>query len=478
MSADVVARLEAVAARLDAYASKVSGGASSGSSETKQHPALDAYDAFVNEHGKAFIKSAQDLKLENIATQAGAALKEVRGVIEASYFCKKPTDAKYLAGLQKVLADADKGVGRKDDAHFAHQKAFAEAIVSQGWVGAPSPKGTVEAQLEAADFYLNQVLTAAKNAPSEEAKAQHRAYVKNLKALLTNLAEFCVQNFKMGITWNVKGGDVSSYKSGAPPAAPSGGPPAAPPVAPAVAASVHAAPAAAPAGGMGGVFAAINSGVLQKEGDSATKAFGLKKVTDEQKAKNLKDKPALAPKEKKEAAAAPVAASSGKKKGEPKMTLDKGTWIIENYENNFDLIVPEVQMKQGVYISNLTNCRVVIPEKCKQVSVDKCHKVYVQFKNVVSTFEIVNSTRCQAEVLENAPAVAIDKTHGFSLILSKEAYANPPEIVTSNVSELNLVRPAAKEGDDPVETPLPEQYSTRIDNKSGTLTTKPVSHGG
>jgi len=291
--------------------------------------------------------------------------------------------------------------------------------------------------------------------------------------LLTNMAEFCVQYFKMGITWNAKGVDINSYKPGAAPAA--GGPPAAPPVAPAVAAhAVTAAPA--PAGGMGGVFAAINSGALQKEGDSATKAFGLKKVDDSMKAKNLKDAPVLVPKEKKDETKAKPAAE--KKKGEPKIALDKGTWSIENYDNNNDLSIPEVQMKQAVYISNLTNCRVVVPEKCKQITVDKCHKVYVQFKNVVSTFEIVNSTRCQAEVLENAPAVAIDKTHGFSLILSKEAYANPPEIVTSNVSELNLVRPAAKDGDDPVEMPLPEQYSTRIDNKTGKLTTTPVSHGG
>jgi adenylyl cyclase-associated protein len=413
------------------------------------------------------------LKLEAIAAQATTALKEVRNIIEASFHCKKPTDAKYLAPLQKVISDADKAVGRKDEPNFAHQKSFAEAIVSCSWVGAPNPKGTVEAQLESADFFLNQILTAAKNAASEEMKAHHRAYVKNLKTMLTNLAEFCGQNFKMGITWNVKGGDINSYKSGAPPAAPAGGPPVAPPPA------VSSAPAAAApaAGGMGGVFAAINKGALEKDGDSATKSFGLKKVTDDQKAKNRKNEAALAPKEKKDAAA-PKAHTEQKKKGEPKIALDKGTWSIENYENNYELTIPDVQMKQAVYISNLTECRVVIPDKCKQITVDKCHKVYVQFKNVVSTFEIVNSSRCQAEVLESAPAVAIDKTHGFSLILSKAAYVNPPEIVTSNVSELNLVRPAAKDGDDPVETPLPEQYSTRIDNKTGKLTTQPVSHGG
>jgi len=62
-----------------------------------------------------------------------------------------------------------------------------------------------------------------------------------------------------------------------------------------------------------------------------------------------------------------------------------------------------------------------------------------------------------------------------------DSYKNPPDIITSNVSELNLVYPGATEKDDPIEVPLPEQYLTKIvDNKSKVvkLKTEPVSHGG
>jgi len=116
----------------------------------------------------------------------------------------------------------------------------------------------------------------------------------------------------------------------------------------------------------------------------------------------------------------------------------------------------------------------------KQITMDRCHKTTLIFKSVVSTFEIVNSTSCKVQIEEYCPSVAIDKTHGFSVILTSASYKNPPEIITSNVSELNLVYPGATESDDPIEVPLPEQYLTKIDpsGKNAKLHTGPVSHGG
>jgi len=150
---------------------------------------------------------------------------------------------------------------------------------------------------------------------------------------------------------------------------------------------------------------------------------------------------------------------------------------VENYEGG-NVELPDVQMKQSVYITRCKNTTINITEKCKSISVDNAHKCNVIFKSVVSMFEIVNSQRCAVQVLESVPAVAIDKTSGFQLILSRSA-ANPaPDIVTSNVSELNLVVPGAKETDDPIEIPLPEQYITKYDPKTNKLTTTPVSHGG
>jgi len=481
MSTDAIARLEAVAARLEAYAAKLGAGSGS-SSESKGHPALGAYDDWTAGPVAAFEKAANDLKLSTIGSLAKTGVTEVRRIIDAAFHCKKPTDKKAYTAIFKVVTDADKHVGRKDEPNFAHQKAFAEAIGALNWVDASGPAVVVEGQLEAADYYLNQVLTAAKKAATEEEKGHHRAYVKALKELLTSLAEFTRSNFKMGVTWNVKGGDISSWggeapSSGGPPSAPALAP-SAPPLAPSLPASSTSAPSAPSGGGMSAVFASIQAG----QDSTATQAFGLKHVSKDMKSKNI-TAPVLNPKEKKDnelKAAKALVASESKKKGEARIALDKGTWVVENHEHQDSLVVADVQMKQAVFITNLSHCRVQVPDKCKQITIDRCFKTELHFKSVVSTFEIVNSSSCKVFIEEYCPAVAIDKTHGFSVILTPASYKNPPEIVTSNVSELNLVYPGATESDDPIETPLPEQYLTKIDGTGKTvkLHTAPVSHGG
>jgi len=220
---------------------------------------------------------------------------------------------------------------------------------------------------------------------------------------------------------------------------------------------------------MGALFGQINSA-----GDkSATAAFGLKKVDDSQKAKNMKDKPALAPSEKKETK---KSEKKEEKKGEPKMMLDKGTWFCENQENAV-LEIKDCQMKQNVYISKCTGSQITIPDKCKSIQIVACEKCAVKFKSIVSTVEVTRSKKISITVDEVLPAIAIDKSDAISLILSKEAAAKPPEILTSNTNEINLVVPGKTDKDDPVEMALPEQFSTRYNPETRKITTETVNHG-
>jgi len=165
----------------------------------------------------------------------------------------------------------------------------------------------------------------------------------------------------------------------------------------------------------------------------------------------------------------------------PELTLSQGTWFCKYYEGEkgrpLQITIPEVQMKQSIYILNCANVIIQIPDKCKGIQVDGCKKTEIYFQSVVSTFQIVNSVGCKVTVQESAPSVAIDKTSGFSLILTENSIKAPPEIVTSNVSELNLVVPGPA-GSDPIEMPLPEQYTTKYNPETKKLTTEPVSHGG
>jgi adenylyl cyclase-associated protein len=235
---------------------------------------------------------------------------------------------------------------------------------------------------------------------------------------------------------------------------------------------------------MGAVFASINAGSAS---GSATQAFGLKKVDKSQmthKNAALREQPGLAPKEKapKASESKTKAAAAAAPVGPPRLGLDKGTWFVENYrDGKEELVIPEVQMKQNVYISKCKNMTIQIPDKCKSIQVDKCEKVRVVFKAVVSTFEVVNSQRIYASCLEMCPSFALDKSSGVSVIVSRAALNQlpaPPEIVASNISECNLVVPGPTDDVDPTEIPIPEQFITKYDLKKKKISTEPVTHGG
>lgn len=230
------------------------------------------------------------------------------------------------------------------------------------------------------------------------------------------------------------------------------------------------APSAKPAtSGMGAVF-----GELTGKGDSVT--AGLKKVTNDMKTKNMTDKPVLEAKAPVAAAKAKPAAAQVKK--EPKLYLSKGTWFVEHQEGTHDIKLEGVQLKENIYILKCKDATITIPDKCKSVQVDNCSKVTIIFKSIVSVFEIFNSQRVTIECQESVPSVAVDKSAGVSVILSRSSAANPPTLITSSITEMNLVVPGATDEDDPIEIPLPEQYETRLLPGQNKLVTEAVSHSG
>jgi len=228
---------------------------------------------------------------------------------------------------------------------------------------------------------------------------------------------------------------------------------------------------------MGAVFDSINRG-----GDVTS---GLKKVDSSQKAKNMKDVPVLVPKEKKTETKAPAkgaGAGAGVKKP-PTLVLSKGTWFCENYEDA-TVDIPSVEIKQSVYVCKAKNCTITIPDKCKSISVDGCVKVKIIFRSIVSVFELFNSQRCTVECTETFPSIAIDKSSGCIVsLVNREGIRTPPQVITSNISECNIQMPGAREEDDPIEIPIPEQYETSIVvGAAGTtplykLRTNPMAHG-
>lgn len=153
-----------------------------------------------------------------------------------------------------------------------------------------------------------------------------------------------------------------------------------------------------------------------------------------------------------------------------------GTWFVEHHEGAHDIVLNEVQLKENVYILKCKDATITIPNKCKSVQVDNCVKTNIVFSSIVSVFEIFNSQRVKIECEESCPSIAVDKSAGVAVTLSRKAAAVPPTLITSSITEMNIVVPGATDEDDPVEIPMPEQYETKLVN--GKLVTEAVSHSG
>lgn len=473
-SAAVIARLEAVAARLEALAAgggagAVGGGAAAGGDAGEVAVQLKDYDAFYSDSVQPFVDAAAKIEETKYISEAAAtAFKSCRTAIAASLVSKKPSDQDFLKFVQPIV-DCITGADAKCDNRstaFNQQKAWAEVIQCMSWLMMPLPRPHIVGQLEASDFYLMKVLTAAKKASGDE-QASLREFVKTIKAMLNALADYVKEHFKTGLAWNPRGEALSNFKEGAPAA------PAAPPAPPAPAAPA-AAPGKSSGGGMGAVF-----GELTTKGSVTS---GLKKVTrDMQTHKN----PELRSKGPVPVAKKPVtqakkwgAGQTSQKKKDPVTNFSKGTWFVEHYEGKHDLEIKDVELKHSVYLCKLRNCTVNLPTKCKSIQIDGCFKTRIIVNSVVSTLEIFNNQRLQVEVTGNVPSISIDKTSGCVVeVTTQELKKNPPLVVTSMISECNFTVPGVKKDDDPIEIPFPEQFNNKYNFETGKIDTTPMVHG-
>jgi CRISPR/Cas system CSM-associated protein Csm2 small subunit len=201
-------RLEAVAARLERLAAKEDKGSAGG-----VHPAVAAYDELTKNQLAAFLATCNTFPaLKQVHDWTKAAYDYQGKVILASTVSAKPSDAafmKFLAPISKIIEDSGK-IDNKSE-FFPHLKSFNETISALSWVMQPGPKAVITAQLEAGDFYFNKILVLAKGKTGAE-QENHRNYVKNLKALLTALADYANDNFKMGLTWKAGGAPLENFK--------------------------------------------------------------------------------------------------------------------------------------------------------------------------------------------------------------------------------------------------------------------------
>lgn len=470
MEAKLIERLEAAVARLESLSA---GGISDrglpdGVDEVSSDPSVLAFDDLMDQYAARVSAAAEKI--------GGQVLDVTKLVLEAFSVQKKllieikQTQKPDMAGLVEFLKPLNEVIlkvnamteGRRSD-FFNHLKSAGDSLSALAWIaytgkdcGMSMPIAHVEESWQMAEFYNNKVLVEYRN------KDQiHVEWAKALKELyLPGLRDYVKSHYPLGPVWSASGKKASS----APPKAPPPGAPAPPPPPPAsLFSSEPSQPSSSnPKQGMSAVFQEISSGNV---------SVGLKKVTADMKTKNRTDRTGVVSASGKETRSS---SPSFSKAGPPKLELQMGRkWAVENQIGRKNLVIDDCDAKQSVYIYGCKDSVLQIQGKVNNITIDKCTKMGVVFKDVVAACEVVNCNGVEVQCQGSAPTISVDNTSGCQLYLSKDSLGT--SITSAKSSEINVLVPTGPDGDWG-EHSLPQQYIHVF--KDGQFETTPVSHSG
>nr|CAD1838625.1 unnamed protein product [Ananas comosus var. bracteatus] len=170
----------------------------------------------------------------------------------------------------------------------------------------------------------------------------------------------------------------------------------------------------------------------------------LRKVTDDMKSKNRSDKAGVVSASEKETVSG---CSSISKRSTPKFELQMGRkWAVENQVGEKNLVIDDCDAKQSVYVYGCKDSVLQVKGKVNNITIDKCTKMGILFKDVVAACEIVNCNSVEVQCEGSAPTISIDNTSGCQLYLGKDSLET--SITTAKSSEVNvLVTGAGPDGD-------------------------------
>lgn len=164
-----------------------------------------------------------------------------------------------------------------------------------------------------------------------------------------------------------------------------------------------------------------------------------------------------------------------KSKKPPRMELEGGkTWIIENYENDHNIIIPDVELSHSIFIYHCKNVVIQVKGKCNAITISECTKTSLVAESLVSSIDIIKSTSFAVQVIQRVPTILVDGCDGGVAYISKHSF--DMEIFTSKTTGFNVFIAEAGEEGDYAERPVPEQLKHSI--RDGQLVSEIVEHAG
>jgi adenylyl cyclase-associated protein len=160
--------------------------------------------------------------------------------------------------------------------------------------------------------------------------------------------------------------------------------------------------------------------------------------------------------------------------GPPELKLESNKWIVRYQQSKPDPInIKITDIKQSVTISDCKKCSFIILGKLTNISVMNCAEVGVIFDDIIACVEVVRSTKLGIQANGKIAQIAVDKCSGVEIYIQSPS-GKEVEIVTSLSDSLNVNYPGARPDDDPIEFPIPSQFTSVIEQ--GKLHTHPVEH--
>lgn len=453
----LVNRLEAAVGKLEKFKSGGGGGGGEDSGENLYADFLNQYFTPLTEATKAMPEP-----LQNYVKLFRVTFDEVDKFLQNTRANQKPGDDD-LKAIVKVYKDTVKEFlkfGLKVPADYKnHCKALEEAVKANNWIISTAPVSEVHNNWDIGDYHALKI----KSPP------QDLAWAKALRNLMVNLEQFVKDNYKMGVSWNAKGGtNALSFSGSATPATPASAP------APAA--------ASAPASGSAPV-AKVDLAAALAAGKDGTSAFGLKKLKDEDKTKNrpAEEKKFTVPSEL-GPKAAPKATATPAKVLPPKWDKQANKLSIENYLNDKKLTYEaDEDGKDVLYLYGNTKIVLRVSRKINSMTIDKCVNTSVVVDDVISSIELVNSKNITIQLNGVAASIVVDSTDEVKIYITDKG-AEKLEVFSSKSGNIVLYKPCknkdpdtGEEYDGHLELPVPGTVRSVIvkDNLDNTF----VKHG-
>ena len=166
--------------------------------------------------------------------------------------------------------------------------------------------------------------------------------------------------------------------------------------------------------------------------------------------------------------------TASKPRRDPKKELDGNKWLVENFDSPSRPVELEVSLSQSVLVTNCRATTLILRGKANAVSIDNSPRTQMLVDTLVSSIDVIKCPGFAVQVTGSVPTIMLDQVDGASVYLGPDSLDT--EVFTSKCSSVNVILTPARDDQDSVECPLPEQMVSRV--RGDKVVSEIVEHAG